>query len=671
MREHIRRVSRLALILLANVALLVALLVVIEGLSGYAFFLNDLVPRLRESNLSHTGYDAEIGWVGLPNVDIEDMYGPGAHLRTNGKGFRTTKNFRPKRNSDTRRIVCSGDSVTFGEHVGNEQTFCSVLTELDPKLETINMGQVGYGVDQAYLWYRRDASDLEVDVHVFAFITHDFVRMRYDKFMGIPRPVVILEDGKLVVANVPISESTYAMPVWLAEILNGADGLRTVKLATAARAKLNLAPKKVPGAWDARGAEEVKTVVARLFEELRDYDFARSRATVLVYFPSVEELQQPNAELEYWMSVVESNARRLDIPFINFVSLFAELPAADVTRLFVDGYHFSEWGNALVARELHKHLQDDAQTAGQQSTDGQPTALPAGKPYRHVVPSDVGKTIGVGVTAPVPTAIYTGPNPVTRSNTTIENVVVNDCLIIGDADSAVVDNVTVRNVIVNCDSHYGLTVTNANNVTVVNSKIDNTTDGKAVYVPYDATDIHFEKNEITGGQDFFFFHDRVADVYVENNYMHHLVGGPDAHADGFQWWPDVGNGAFYIRGNYITMNNPTIGANDILFSGDGGETVLFENNYLGVWGYYTLRWYGEGAKLTARYNVYEQAFKTAFPADGWPSHALCLDPNDGQGGSIYRCNRYEDGSFIEQQYLMSDNGSPVPTHDITGCPTYP
>ena len=329
MKEHIRRVGRLAGILLANVALLVALLVIIEGLSSYAFFLNDLAPKLRESNLSHTTYDPEIGWVGLPNVDIKDMYGPGAHLRTNGQGFRNAKDFEPKRDSDARRIVCSGDSVTFGEHVGNDQTFCSMLAELDPKLEPINMGQVGYGVDQGYLWYRRDAEGLEVDVHIFAFITHDFLRMQDDEFQGVPRPVMILEDGKPIVANVPISRSMYAMPPWLAEILIRMDGLTTVKLATVIRRRLNLAARKVPGAWDARGAEEVKAVVARLFEELRDYDSAHSRATVLVYFPSLEELQQPTSELAYWVSFVESSARRLDTPFINFVSLFAELPAAD------------------------------------------------------------------------------------------------------------------------------------------------------------------------------------------------------------------------------------------------------------------------------------------------------------------------------------------------------
>ena len=295
---------------------------------------------------------------------------------------------------------------------------------------------------------------------------------------------------------------------------------------------------------------------------------------------------------------------------------------------------------------------------------------PTGTPYGHVVPADVGVTIGVGVTAPVPTAIYTGPNPITADDTLLENVVVNGCLVVGDDGQPTVDNVTVRNVIVNCDSHYGLTVTNANNVTVVNSKIDNTTDGKAVYVPYDATDIHFEKNEITGGQDFFFFHDRVADVYVENNYMHHLVGGPDAHADGFQWWPDVGNGAFYIRGNYMTVNNPTIGENALLFTGDGATTTyVFESNYIGAWGWYPLRHYAYGANLTAQYNVYEHAYKVSLPAPGLPSGAIYYDPEDGRGGAIFRCNRYQDGDFIQQQYLLT-SGQAL-THDITGCPSWP
>ena len=666
MKEHIRRVGRLTAIVLANVALLVALLVIIEGLSSYAFFLRELIPRLQESNLSHTEYDAEIGWVGLPNVDIKDMYGPGARLRTNRQGFRNAEDFAPKRDSDTRRIVCSGDSVTFGEHVGNDQTFCHLLAELDPKLETINMGQVGYGVDQAYLWYKRDADELDVDVHLFAFITHDFLRMQYDKFMGIPRPVVVLEDGKPVVSNVPISRTTYAMPPWLAETLNRADGLKTMELATAIRKKLNLAPRKVPGAWDARGAEEVKAVVAGMFEELRDYDSARSRATVLVYFPSVEELQQPNAELAYWMSVVEANARRLGIPFINFVSVFGELPAAEVTRLFVDGYHFSDEGNALVARELLRHLRDDPGTAGRstaqrQTSDDHPTPPLAGTPYGHVVPSDVGHTVGVGVVAAVPTALYTGPNPITADNTLVENVVSTDCITVR------ANNVTFRNVIIDCDNWYGIEFDSGDNGLVEYSKIHNARDGKAISVR-DGSNVRLKKNEITGGQDFIYFQGELDDIYVENNYMHSVVGNAEAHVDGISWWDSSNNGDFYIRGNYFEMNNPDIGVTDALFMTDPTAYVTFENNYVGVFGFYTLRCQGCGGAFLIQNNIYAQEFKTALPAPGTPTGAMLFDPLDPDLAAIYKCNRYEDGDFVEQRYIQGE--SPL-THDITGCPTYP
>ena len=71
-----------------------------------------------------------------------------------------------------------------------------------------------------------------------------------------------------------------------------------------------------------------------------------------------------------------------------------------------------------------------------------PPPPPTGTPYGHVVPSDVGNTIGVGVVGPVPTTVYTGPNPITVDGTTVENVVINEELKIQ------ADNVTVRNCII-------------------------------------------------------------------------------------------------------------------------------------------------------------------------------------------------------------------------------
>ena len=297
-----------------------------------------------------------------------------------------------------------------------------------------------------------------------------------------------------------------------------------------------------------------------------------------------------------------------------------------------------------------------------------PAPPPTGTPYGHVVPADVGVTIGVGVTAAVPTTVYSGPNPITADDTLVENVVIHGCLAVDGAD-----NVTLRNVIVNCSSAYGVQILNSTNVTLEYSEVVMSTfnSDKTFRMDGVGSNIFIRKNSFNGGQDFFIFHDNLDEVYIEDNYMHDPIGTVGSHSDGFQFWPDVGNGAFYMRGNYITHNDSVATPNDILFTGDGATTTyLFENNFLGKWGWYTLRVHAYGANVTIRNNVYEQAYKTSFQVTGLPSHALFYDPEDGQAGAVYRCNRYEDGSFIEQQYITADNGAPVPTHDTTGCPTY-
>jgi hypothetical protein len=66
------------------------------------------------------------------------------------------------------------------------------------------MGQIGYGVDQAFLWYRRNGPAVSHDVQVLAFVSADFDRMRYRSFMSYGKPVLAVEFETLVVRNVPV-----------------------------------------------------------------------------------------------------------------------------------------------------------------------------------------------------------------------------------------------------------------------------------------------------------------------------------------------------------------------------------------------------------------------------------------------------------------------------------
>ncbi len=178
--ETVRRVVRLGAI---NVAAVVVLLVAFEGTAGYLMVIRQEVPA-EAAERRHVVYDPELGWVNDRNVRLDDVYTPGIGLRTNSQGFRSAADFSPDVPPGKIRLICSGDSFTLGFGVGDRDTWCDILTRIDTRLETINMGQAGYGLDQAYLWYRRDGLALDHQIHVLAFITDDFPRMQVTDFSG-------------------------------------------------------------------------------------------------------------------------------------------------------------------------------------------------------------------------------------------------------------------------------------------------------------------------------------------------------------------------------------------------------------------------------------------------------------------------------------------------------
>ena len=157
----------------------------------------------------HTEYEPLLGWINKPNVSINHMYGPNVFLKTNSQRFRNKDNFTTKVPKGKIRAICSGDSFTLGYGVDNDHTWCNLLETIDPRFQTVNMGQGGYGIGQAYLWYKRDGTRLDQDVHVFAFVTPDFSRMTMKLFLGIPKPILRLRNGGISVENVPVTRLSF------------------------------------------------------------------------------------------------------------------------------------------------------------------------------------------------------------------------------------------------------------------------------------------------------------------------------------------------------------------------------------------------------------------------------------------------------------------------------
>lgn len=363
MRSLRPKLMRWLKLIAINVAVVLLLLIVVEGVFSYLLLFRDISATNDVPEDQYTEYDPDLGWVSLPNLYVPDLYAPGIYLKTNSQGFRNEKDFEAAVPDGKKRIICSGDSFTFGYGVSNEHTWCQRLSAIDPQLETVNMGQGGYGIDQAYLWYKRDASDLDHHVHVLAFITDDFLRMQFDAFLGYGKPQLEQKGSQLVVKNIPVPKAQYTFS-WFTHNRHAFERLRTTLFLNRARQRLGGSEAQQVSTDE---DQAIRDILQAMFEELDGLHKMHGRTFVLLYLPVRSDLQD-NASDE-WIQFVQEMSTSFDILFINAVEVFRSLPLEEAGRLYLRkgrinylgaAGHFNEQGNELVANlvyeELNAHL---------------------------------------------------------------------------------------------------------------------------------------------------------------------------------------------------------------------------------------------------------------------------------------------------------------------------
>jgi len=111
------------------------------------------------------------------------------------------------------RIATVGDSFTFGDEVSFEASWPNQLEQqLRSKIQVLNFGVTGYGIDQAYLRYLRDVRPWHPNLVVLGFIEHDLYRsLRVYHFVSRPdwhwpfaKPRLIVDAGTVRPLNVPV-----------------------------------------------------------------------------------------------------------------------------------------------------------------------------------------------------------------------------------------------------------------------------------------------------------------------------------------------------------------------------------------------------------------------------------------------------------------------------------
>ena len=336
---------------------------VIEGLSSLAR-VAALVAARAEAPLaerSHTEYDPELGWINQPDVSLPDLYGAGASLHTNAQRFRGLRNVARVAEPGRIRVICSGDSFALGYGVDDDATWCQRLEALDPRIEAVNMGQGGYGIDQSYLWYRRDGAPLAPRVHLFTFIVEDFARMGATSFFGYGKPKLRLDGETLAVENVPVPRAAYWFP-WLVRNLGSLQELRSLQLIRALATGAGAPPDESPSG---AAAGEVPRLAAAVFGALAKQHREAGTRLVLVYLPMEDEAHDDStAPLRRF---VTEEAQRQGVVFLDGVAALRRLTPSEIPELYLDegttqfraaAGHYTVRGNSWVAQWLLGSLRD-------------------------------------------------------------------------------------------------------------------------------------------------------------------------------------------------------------------------------------------------------------------------------------------------------------------------
>jgi hypothetical protein len=345
-------------LLITNLLVFIGLVLFLEGLASVVLIFNRLWKTVPLAERLYTRYDAELGWNNIPNVVVRDLFGPGIDVVINAQGLRHYEEFSLAQPSGKMRLVCIGDSYTFGYGVREEEGWCARLGAIEPGFEMVNMGQGGYGVDQAYLWYKRDGGALRHRFTLLGVVAVDLDRMMVSDFLGYAKPVLALDEGRLVVRNVPVPQRAYLMP-WTTQLYQS--HFQELRTLTLLRQWLPSQNSAQPLAIE---ANQQKVVLEKLIEDLAHVSRERGSQLVIVYLPSAPDYW-PDPRTERKRDAFRKAAEKYTVPFLDLVPEFRRVPFDSVRDLFINKSatshpgaegHYSIRGNWYVAQLVYKGL---------------------------------------------------------------------------------------------------------------------------------------------------------------------------------------------------------------------------------------------------------------------------------------------------------------------------
>ncbi|MFH1755203.1 MAG: hypothetical protein ABIA59_05820, partial [Candidatus Latescibacterota bacterium] len=153
----------------------------------------DILNNLLQGRADYLAHSPTLGWT-IKNNGLSGLY------RANSQGIRANREYPLTPPADTVRIAAFGDSFTHCDDVGNEDTWQERMNAASEKVEVINFGVGGYGLDQAFLRYQQDGIHFNPHIVFIGFMPENIYRA-----VNVFRPFYVPATG------IPLAKSRFAL----------------------------------------------------------------------------------------------------------------------------------------------------------------------------------------------------------------------------------------------------------------------------------------------------------------------------------------------------------------------------------------------------------------------------------------------------------------------------
>jgi hypothetical protein len=165
---------------------------------------------LDPSRLDHLEFHPVLGWRYAANFRDKDA-------QMNSRALRSSREYAPLPPANVLRIAAFGDSFVYGSEVDNANAWPALMEAQHPDMQVLNYGVGGYGVDQAYLRYLLEGTDLSPHVVLIGFSPDDINRTVnvYRRFLAdldsalIKPRYILTPDGGLSLLEMPARLQDY------------------------------------------------------------------------------------------------------------------------------------------------------------------------------------------------------------------------------------------------------------------------------------------------------------------------------------------------------------------------------------------------------------------------------------------------------------------------------